>query len=313
MRFRLLTQTVRHSTSMSHAIAYLIALHDQPAVALNLIYALYTPSDTFFIHVDAKASSGVYQKIQQHFGRFSNVVLSRNFVVNWGGWSQVELELFAIRHMLSISSTWEHLVNLSGHDIVVRPREALRAELSGLKGQTLLASRRPFLAWSTEEDLEEALLWFSRYSQFFVERDGQTREESAKPVDGIAHEFPAGVEWHHGSQWKVLSRSACTFLISNEHPLESLSEHFRYTHCPDESFIHTALMNSHLRHTILTRGLSYLIWPGPKVLVETDLEDILNSRCFFARKVILPESQTLISEISHRLGIKDFSGEHGHV
>ena len=62
----------------------------------------------------------------------------------------------------------------------------------------------------------------------------------------------------------------------------------KYTHCPDEFFFQTILMNSPIKERIVHNNYWYLDWfnhtNNPKTLKLGDFDKIIHSNKFFARK-----------------------------
>ena len=75
----------------------------------------------------------------------------------------------------------------------------------------------------------------------------------------------------------------------------------RFTHCAEEVFLHTLLLNAEQKFPVIYDPIRYSEWEGnarsPKVLDESDFEEVMASGCFFARKFELGVSKGLMNKI----------------
>lgn len=112
---------------------------------------------------------------------------------------------------------------------------------------------------------------------------------------------------YKGSNWWSLNRDAIKYVLSyiDNHP--EIIKRFKYTLCCDEIFFHTILYNSPLRKKFLvTDNLRYVDWTSngrgyPNVLDETDFDKIVSSGKLFCRKVVLPQSEALMTLIDKKI------------
>ena len=120
--------------------------------------------------------------------------------------------------------------------------------------------------------------------------------------------YPGNFPIYRGSQWWCLSGEAIKYLLRFLKENGKTIRFFRYTHCPDEMFFQTILMNSNFRKKVLPKdanhdcGSHYIEWVStkgrqPKVLTEKDYNNIINSKAMFTRKMESKVSQSLIEKL----------------
>src|SRR5271165_2248513 len=102
-------------------IAYSISVHKAPEQVLHLLDAIYREEDIYVIHVDRKSAAQVEKAIRAGTAGKSNIQFLDRQACNWGGWSQVKIELDAIRHLVNRDARWSHYINLSGQDYPLVP------------------------------------------------------------------------------------------------------------------------------------------------------------------------------------------------
>jgi len=91
----------------------------------------------------------------------------------------------------------------------------------------------------------------------------------------------------YGGYWAILSRDFCDWLVTTE-----LTENYRrallHTKSPDEFFLQTMIMRSPFVKTVNYNNRRYCRFetraPSPNTLTKRDLNEIIDSRAFFARK-----------------------------
>ena len=65
---------------------------------------------------------------------------------------------------------------------------------------------------------------------------------------------------HTGSQWVIIDRAFSTYLVTSP-AAASWMRVFERRFLSDEGFLHTALMHSPHRHTLVNTNLRYIMWP----------------------------------------------------
>jgi hypothetical protein len=79
---------------------------------------------------------------------------------------------------------------------------------------------------------------------------------------------------------------------------------YRYSLMADEQFFQTALMNSALRHMVLSDSMHYVDWtvdPGPRVFGLDDFAALAQSGKLFARKFDTESDATILDRIDAEL------------
>jgi hypothetical protein len=106
-----------------------------------------------------------------------------------------------------------------------------------------------------------------------------------------------------GSDWFALSRRVFDDLMDEIRRAPELVEHYRHTFCPTESFFHTLLLPrwndtnaGHSLHCIRFVGER----PHPETVTASELDRVITSRAFFARKFD-PADRALLDRIDAEL------------
>lgn len=106
-------------------------------------------------------------------------------------------------------------------------------------------------------------------------------------------------EIYKGMIWASLPKKVVEYVITYISDNPAYIKDLFHTKIPEEFFLQTILMNSKYKNQIVCNNLRYTDWNNrngstPAILDETDYNKILNSDCFFARKIDSNISMKLI-------------------
>lgn len=102
-----------------------------------------------------------------------------------------------------------------------------------------------------------------------------------------------------GSGYMSLTQEAVTYILSFIRANPMILKRFEHTFCAEELIFQTLLMNSPLKDKIINNPLRYMVWPGPKVLDESDYEKIKQTDSLFIRKIDSNISDKLLKRLEN--------------
>jgi hypothetical protein len=270
-------------------LAYLFTLYKEPEQFRQLFRAVYDRDATYIVHVDRKAPLDVHRGVAATVEGFANVITLRSQTVTWGGWSQVEVDLRAMRLLVSGNRPWDFLINLSGQDFPLKTQEEIREYLAQHAGRNFLAPQRLTEAPPTV---------MSRVTGLHFQLGNRPRR-----LPKLRRPFLRGVEPYWGTSWYVLARDFCEYVVSDP-ALRRYRAFFRHTCIPCESFFQTVLMNGPMRDTS-AQSLRFVKWKdgkdNPEILTMGDLPEMLSSGCLFARKFDAAVNANVIDTLETQL------------
>ncbi|NMM36248.1 MAG: beta-1,6-N-acetylglucosaminyltransferase [Glaciimonas sp.] len=252
-------------------IAYLLLAHNNPAHLQRLISALSTSTSHFFIHIDQKSKIDPFLSIKGNNIHF----IQQRVPVFWGDFSQVEATLILLRAALSDRCGFERFVLLSGVDYPLRSASSIERFFENHPNREFMN-----LVAMPSEAAGKSLSRLTTYKQ----RPGDPLITRAiRKVLMMAGVVPHTRDYkaylgdlapYAGSTWWALSRQACDFILAFVTRETQAVQFFRNTLCPDESFFHTILGNSHFKSRI-ARNLTYTDWcaggASPATITEKHL------------------------------------------
>jgi hypothetical protein len=253
-------------------LAYVITAHKNPAQLLRLLKAIDQPGNTYVLHVDAKADPDVHGAARDFASSHPNATVIPSETVLWGSWRIAHAQIRCMAEALRVSRDWDYCLNLTGQDYPLRTQAQIAAELSAGPPGANYIEVAPFSTATSGPR--------KRMEYYWVPWRGQMRKllPRGKP--------PFNVFW--GSNWITCTRAACEHFVSSD-ASKRMQRFFRFTLCADEMIFQNAIMHGPrgLRESIVNRNFRRIVWDGgisPRIFTMKDLNDLLNSNSFFARK-----------------------------
>lgn len=283
-------------------IAYLIMAHKEPVQVGRLLRSIAAPGNRYLVHVDATAREGVRSAIAAQARDVPGVELLPSRACRWGGFSLVAVELDAMRRLLR-EPGWTHYVNLSGQDLPLVSQTSLEKQLRAAPARSWVdwfdpldnGWGNPYHPVGTPEFADVR----SRVEGVYVE---VPRSRRIVRVPGLRRRLPDSVEWFGGSQWRVLARDVCRYLVEDP-AARRLARFFRHTFVPDESFVQTALLNAPVHHDLVNDSRRHIRWsPTIHTFRREDYDELDRSDAWFARKFDPSVDPEIIRLVLDRLG-----------
>ena len=268
-------------------------VHKNPEQVRRLLCAISDPGNSYLVHVDKKVGRAELRAFREATRGVAGVTFMRRRRVVWGGFSVVAVELEALRRAVSNLPDWDFIINLSGQDFPLKTQDAIREELGRHRGCNFLEV----------DDYSERAYWRDRL-RFRAFETKRFIKLSDKP---LRRKLPECFVPHCGSQWYILSRSFCEYLLRSP-AYWQLRRFYAHTAVPDEAFFQTAIMNSSYRCSVCPDNKRLIVWdepPGghPHVLTMDHWPLVEESDAFLARKFDVHVDGEIIERLEERLGV----------
>lgn len=255
--------------------AWFIMVHHKPAQFEWLMNALYAPGDLYLVHVDAKSRlglkadrRGVMQGVRRVMAGRPNITLMRSRFTNWGGWSLSQVLLDAIRLALRRDPDWSHFVNLSGQCYPLKPVAEIKRQIAAA-GDRVHVELLPIVELPADD-------WHRDASAMFETPVRALKLRRAPAPRGFSID-------HKGSQWVVLPRAFCEWLVTA--PLtRKVTRYLQRRLLSDELILQTLAVSGPYRDRVAGHYGREIIWPGPRVLTAADLPRLQATSSWFGRK-----------------------------
>jgi hypothetical protein len=286
-------------------VCYFIQSHKNPEQILKLIAAIKKTSYQPYIIISHDFSSSFLDL--KSFSHSEDIVLfKRDKPARRGNFSILDIFLETLEYLEQINLDFSWLVCLSGQDFPIQPISSFENFLAMTEYDGFLNYYDVFLSdTSTTKKKESEKCYFSQYinlpywSKPFLKQ--LSKIESFLPFLKVQWYFAMlGVKSHstpftnnfrcyRGYYWNTLSKKCLVYLRSYLKDNPEVLKYYRRTLAPEESLIHTILINSK-KFNLSQNSLQYAKYPpelrgfAETISVE-DLPNLVAANYYFARKI----------------------------
>jgi hypothetical protein len=272
-------------------VVFLVMSYRRPRQVERLVERLgETRAAVTAVHHDAKAAEVPQLALD---GRAR--LVADPLRVEWGEVSLVRAVLHSMRWIRAEIPDFSWMVLISGEDYPAMAPAAIEAELQASQADVAIEWEYvPPFARRFNTDWQQGMA-----RRYFRHRYPTTHRFTPVP---IASRLVDGLGTFAGSTWWQMGRRAVDVVLADTPVNARLDRRFRNGFISDEAYFQMALLNAPLGLQIDNRNRRFVRFPKtggsahPDVLTEADIDEILASDAFFARKVG-PESEALLERL----------------
>ncbi|CAK9065269.1 unnamed protein product [Durusdinium trenchii] len=273
-------------------LAFLLLAHRSALNVQRLLSRIHSPNHEYLVHVDVKSPEVKAEIEKSSLARWERLEIFSEVNVTQGGNDLLQINILGLKRLLK-TPRWEYMVKLSEFDYPVAPLYALEQYL-----------------WAAQD------LNFVGLDSCYK---GTCSRHMGTACEGRAYSFLStlrmykplsyGMKFARGSEWLALTWDFSRYLMKEleklHSPMHEVWTDALLLYQPDESFFHTALLNSPFCMRHVNRHLHYIptILPekilhgkqdeigtrSPAFLTAADYSAILEEKAarpiFFARKL----------------------------
>jgi hypothetical protein len=297
-------------------IAYVVLSHRNPGQVLRLVGALNEgPASEVLVRHDGRHS----RLDEAELERLGARTIEDEIEFEWGGWTQLQVLLSCLgRAAEELDPDW--LLVLSGQDYPLRPIQEVEEWLAGGKHDALLGH-----AWELDTDGRQEPPkddFFLRYAYRHYPTPARTPRlpRAVRPLVYL-RELPPPLPPRLGlrraslpfgdrfrcfvsGDWLTLNRKALRAVLTAARERRRLMRYYRRVAIPSESFFATVLLNDpSLRVARDDRRYIYFaepLAPHPETLTQADLDRLVASECYFARKFDVEVDAEVLDALDER-------------
>ncbi len=234
-----------------------------------------------YLHVDAKQQM-LHQQLAKHYGNNPRITLiDPRESVYWGGFSQVKATLKLLEN--AVKHNYDYFSLISGQDYPIRSIEQFNAFLATNHGSEFIEARQRNNTWRvklTHNRVNQPKFRKYRYYRYYA--------LLLSLINYRPKQYINQYKIYFGSSWFTLSQNAVNHIIDFVSHNPGFVQDFETSTCGDEHFFQTILMNSQFKSKIANDNLRFIKFKlrsnSPEILSTKDLEEMLKSDKFFARK-----------------------------
>ena len=232
-----------------------------------------------------------------------NVEIYKKYKINWGSYSHLEAILFLLKRALKNPNiNFIHII--SGQDMPVKRLE----DFNCFEKDNLI-----YMGHFKVTDIDPKIAIRFEHGTLFPKADQGNK--MVKIINRFYAQFHKKREFigeynynqiYKGLVWVSIPRYAAKYVI-NYNQKNNFCQALYHVSIPEEFFFQTILENSPFKKNIQANSLIYNDWDKerngslPAILDASDYKKIINSNCFFARKIDPKISQKLINKFSNTI------------
>lgn len=265
--------------------AYLIICHNNFKILQMLLSAIDDDRNDIYIHVDKKTANVPFEDIQCAVSRSFLTFIERSSV-NWGGYSQINVELALLSEATKTPHAYYHLI--SGVDFPLKSQADIHQFFDDNAG-------KEYISFDQCKERMEEFKDRIRYYRWFQDKIGRNRGkwvaimyklenvslriQCMMKVDRLKY---CPYEIKKGAQWFSITHNLATYLLSQK----NIKKYFGKSLCTDELVVQTLAYASPYRDNITGSNLRLIDWyrGDPYTFTSDDYSQLVKSDRFFARK-----------------------------
>ena len=282
--------------------AYLIMCHDNFQLLQKILMLLDDERNDIYLHIDKKAK-GVNANEITSCVKYSTIILLNRTNVNWGGYSQIRVELMLLKEATKKEHRYYHL--LSGVDLPLKSQDEIYKFFAENDG-------KEFVSIDNMINREDYFNRIGRY-HFFQDHIGRIigyRSAVLEFLESLSlniQEFfhykrktYVNTKIYKGTNWFSITHEFAIYLTARE---KEIRRCFGFGLCADELFLQTTIMNSSFRKNVVNDSLRYIDWErgNPYIFSDEDFDLLMSSNKLFARKFNYSQSPEIIDRIFNEL------------
>ena len=258
-----------------------------------------TPKDWgIYIHWDKNPSTfGERDKISKRA-----VVVSLKKVY-WGAWEHIDVILSLMR-IAKTDKEYDYFHIVSGQDyyavnpLMIDKRMSESSECSFVEYFTI-----PYQRWKKPWESGYGIFQYRTFASYCYIRFGGLRivnklfQYTQKLFPFLKRKLPA-MELYGSSVYCSLHRDFVTWLLTDKQSQDFINS-LKNSTCCEEVVIATLIMNSPFREKCIPKSFRYIPWGRDGLtLTEKDYDAIVESQCFFCRKIDTRLSLKLVNKLN---------------
>ncbi len=289
--------------------AYLIIAHNNfPQLKLLLKVLDYEDND-IYIHIDLKAGDINTEYLCEGI-QCAKITFVRRISVIWGDYSQIECEMILLEAASQGGYDYIHL--LSGVDYPIKSHEYINQFFAEHNGNEFVHFETKGLP---DYEKYKVRYWYLLHKYVGREKGSESLVAALQwlfvhiqMVFGVDRTKNKKIKYYKGANWFSITGDFAKYIVSQK---DKIYDIFSYTHCGDEFFIQTMLMNSAFKDKLWIQSfnddydgcLRMIDWERgkPYIFREDDLDILKQSNALFARKFDLKIDEKILDLLNQEI------------
>lgn len=288
---------------MNNKHAYLIMAHDQFAILLELLRDIDDERNDIYLHIDRKSRKVPWEKLKDCV-RKSKLYLVARRNVSWGGYSQIECEVYLLECARK-RQTYNYYHFLCGSEYPLKNQDRIHDFFDRHMGMEFLEYdeadseylKRVKYHYLFNEMGRLTPCAVIKHIKFFI-RERYLIWQKKKGVD-LTKQYPY-VFKKGNANWSITDALADEVIKKKQ----EIQQIYKKSYCADEVYLHTIVYNSFFYHRVYreagkTSNARMQQWNREDNCYGiNDVGNLVKSSALFARKFLGAEGLKAIYEIN---------------
>jgi hypothetical protein len=293
--------------------AYLIMAHNNWDNLERLIQLIDDVRNDIYLHIDKKATGFNINRFLL-LPKYSRIYIYSEIKIYWGGYSVVECELLLLKEAIEYGYLYYHL--LSGADLPIKSQDEIHRFFQRNRGYEFVHYQTEEYIKSNAEIARRVTVthylqnYRKRFRYAFLNNCFTMIDKGLIAIQLLLriNNWEDNYELKYGSNWVSITNNLAKFLVQSE---DIIKQKFGKANCGDELFIQTLVFNSRFKDKLYnqnfnnedTANMRLIDWSkgnkkgNPYVWRKKDFQQIMESRCLFARKFDYNVDRDIIEKI----------------
>lgn len=286
--------------------AFLIMYHNDYYVLEKLLKQIDSKKFDIYLHVDKKVKNFDFEYTKKIL-KESNIYFIKRLNIKWSTYSQIKCELELLKEASKKNYSYYHLI--SGVDLLLKSSDEIYAFFEKNNGSEFVAYQDMN---KVTEDQKERIKYYHFLNKNRRHNNKLIRELSTKiyykllsiqkklKIDRLKNNQ---LEIRKGANWFSITDDLANYILTKQ---KEISKTYKHSNCADEIFLQTITYNSKFKNNIYNEYQDehqnikrYIDWNRgePYTFTIDDYEELINSKCFFARKFSSENDKEIIDKI----------------
>ncbi|XP_076969536.1 putative beta-1,3-galactosyl-O-glycosyl-glycoprotein beta-1,6-N-acetylglucosaminyltransferase 7 [Tamandua tetradactyla] len=186
------------------SLAYIITIHKELAMFVQLLRAIYVPENIYCIHVDEKAPKKYKSAVQTLVNCFENIFISsKRKKVVYADFTRLQADINCMKDLVYSKYQWNYVINLCGQDFPIKTNKEI---IHYIKRK-----------WNGKNIIPGVIQPPNIKSEMSQSHSGVTPEGNAyaSPNKRFIDEPPHNLTVYSGSAYFVLTRKFVEFVLTD--------------------------------------------------------------------------------------------------
>ena len=302
---------------MKHA--YLIMAHNEPYILEKLLQLIDDRRNDIYLHIDKKWKNFDFDYFKRSVKK-SNLYFTKRLDVRWGTYSQIKCEL-SLMETASNNYKYAYYHIISGIDMPLATQDVMHDFFDRHQG-------KEFINFDNHKIVYPDTVDRIKYYHIFT-KNGHSNNIFVRRIWGLIYRIclkfekvlkvnrlkNVNFEIRKGANWVSITDSLVRYVLGKKDEIYNI---YKMSLCADEVFLQTIVYNSEFYKKVISfKNDDYLAikryvdWKrgSPYIFKKSDFKELINSKCFFARKFSTKVDKEIVDMIFDyvRNGINDKS------